>query len=116
MSVVKLGSYGELLLPDFIPGRVICSDNSLNGVLGSSDIFGRISNNQDMLLIFIIRLRRRPFLLGPLATDQDFATGLFFESLLIQALGAYKHAYVVDSGVLWEINLLFNFGGILECT
>lgn len=116
MSVVELGSNGELLLPDFIPGRVICSDDSLNRVLGSSDIFGRISNNQDMLLIFIIRLRRRTFLLRPLATDQDLATGLFFESLLIKALGPYEHADVVNSGVLWEINLLFNFGGILECT
>lgn len=116
MSVVELGSNCELLLPDFIPGRVICCDDSLNGVLGSSDIFGRISNNQDMLLIFIIRLRRRPFLLGPLATDQDLATGLFFESLLIQALGPYEHADVVNSGVLREINLLFNFRGVLECT
>jgi hypothetical protein len=116
LSVVKLGSYGELLLPDFIPGRVICSDNSLNGVLGSSDIFGRISNNQDMLLIFIIRLRSRPFLLRAFATDQDLATRLFFESLLIQALGPYEHADVVNSGVLREINLLFNFRGVLECT
>jgi hypothetical protein len=40
-----------------------------------------------MLLIFIIRLRSRPFLLRALATDQDLATGFFFESLLIQALG-----------------------------
>jgi hypothetical protein len=74
LSVVELGSNCELLLSDFIPGRVICSDDSLNGVLGSADIFGRISNNQDMLLIFIIRLGSRPFLLRPLATDQDLAT------------------------------------------
>ena len=109
LCIVELGSNCELLLPDFIPGRVICGDDSINGVLSSSDIFGRIPNNQDMLLVFIIRLRSRPFLLRALAADQDLAAGLFFESLLVQALGPYEHADVVDSGVLWEINLLFNF-------
>jgi hypothetical protein len=115
MRVIELGSHSQLLLPDLVSRVIVGRNDSLYRVLGSLYIFGSITNNQHVLIIIIVWLRRGTLLLRAFSSDQDLAAGLFLKSLLIETFRANQHAYVVDSGVLGKINLLLNFGGVLKC-
>ena len=59
-----------------------------------------------MLFIAIVGLRCGIFLLRVLTSDQNFAPCFFFQTLLVKAFGTYKHSYVVDAGVLGNVELL----------
>jgi len=62
-----------------------------------------------MLIILVIRLRGRPLFLRSFSPDQDLALGLFLKPLLIVTLGADQEADVVDTWVLWDVNLFLDF-------
>jgi hypothetical protein len=45
------------------------------------------------------------FLVGSLATDEHFATCLFFQTLLIDPLGADQETDKVDALIAWQVDL-----------
>eukprot|EP00354_Favella_ehrenbergii_P000667 CAMPEP_0170457904 /NCGR_PEP_ID=MMETSP0123-20130129/5038_1 /TAXON_ID=182087 /ORGANISM="Favella ehrenbergii, Strain Fehren 1" /LENGTH=114 /DNA_ID=CAMNT_0010721847 /DNA_START=1836 /DNA_END=2177 /DNA_ORIENTATION=+ len=91
----------ELLVTDFVSGLVISCDDPIDCRLGSSNALSTLADNQHVLLVLVIWLRRRVLLLRVLAADEDFAACLFLEALLVEALGANKHTDVIDASVLW---------------
>ena len=60
-----------------------------------------------MLLVFIVHLRRRTCFLAAFASNEDLAASFLFQSLLVETFGPNNHSNVVDPGVLWDINFLF---------
>lgn len=76
--IVNLLSYIQLFFSNLVSGSIISWYNPLNGILSSPNIFNRVSNDQDMLIIIVIRLWCRSFLLRTFASNQNFASWFFF--------------------------------------
>jgi len=67
-----------------------------------------------MLVVIIIWLGCRALFLRSLSSDEDFAFTFFFKTLLVMALRSNQETDVVNTRVLWDIYLLFNFGMVLQ--
>lgn len=74
LSVVQLLGNYQLLVADLLPCAFIRCDDSLDSGGSPSDILWVVTNDKHMLLVFIVRLRRRPLLLRPFSSDQNLAT------------------------------------------
>jgi hypothetical protein len=55
--VIKLLSYNQLFVSDFITRLVISRNNTLNCSFSSSDALRFIPDNKDVLLVFFISIR-----------------------------------------------------------
>lgn len=99
LRIVKLSSHCQLLLSNLVPCCIIGCYDPLYCVLSSLHIFGRITYDKYMLIVIIVWLRCRPFLLGTLASNEDFASGFFLKSLLVETLRTYKHTNVIDTSI-----------------
>ena len=93
-------------MPYLLSCVVISCDDPIDSRLCSSNTLCALTNNENVLFITIVGLRCGIFLLRVLASDQNFATCLFFQALLVEAFGTYQHSDVVDAGVLRYIELL----------
>ena len=101
-------------MADFVPRVVVRSDDPVYRGLGSSHALGALSNDQHVLLVFVVRLWRSVFFLRVLASDQNLAPSLLLKALLVEAFGPNKHSYVVYARVLWNVYLFLYFGSVLE--
>jgi len=67
--VIDLCCNSKLFFSNFVSSSIISRYDSLNSILCSSHAFWRISYNEDMLLVIIIRLRCRSFFLGSFTSN-----------------------------------------------
>ena len=96
-------------MTNFISCIIISSYDTINSCLCSPDALRALSNNQHMLLIFIVGLRRSILLLTILASYQYFTACFLLQALLVEALGPNQHANIIDSCVLRNVDFLLNF-------
>jgi len=72
LGIIELLGDDKLLMTDFLSRSVIRSDDSLDCSLSSPHTLGVVSDDQNVLLVFIIWLWCSALLLRALASDEDF--------------------------------------------
>ena len=101
-------------MSNFLSRRVISCDDSVHSGLSTPHTLRALADDQHMLFVFIVRLRRCVLLLRVLSSDKNLATSLFLETLLVEALRTNKHSDIVHSSVLRNVYLLLDLRGVLE--
>ena len=101
-------------MADFVSRVVICSDDPIHRCLGPSYALGALSNDQHVLLIFVVWLRGGVLFLRILASDQNLAPCFLLKALLVETFRSNEHANVVDARVLRNVNLFLDFRSVLE--
>jgi hypothetical protein len=101
-------------VPNFLSRRVISCDDSIHSGLGAPHTLCAFTDDQHMLLVFIVWLRRCVLLLRVFSSDKNLAASLFLKTLLVKALWSNQHSNIVHSSVLRNVYLLLDLRGVLE--
>jgi hypothetical protein len=87
----------QLLGPDCIPGLLVGGEHFLNNQACSNKFFLGLSYDENMLLLGVVPLHRMAIFVRATATDQDLASRLLLQALLVDSLWTDQESHIVDT-------------------
>ena len=112
--VDQMSSYRKLFFTDFVPSFFIRIKDSFDELTRLLHCLCWLTNNQYVLIIFVIRLWCWALFLRAFSSNEDLAFWLFLKTLLVMSLWAYQQSNIIDAGVFGYIHLLFDFSVVLK--
>lgn len=95
----------QLLRPDRVARFLVRREHAVHEVPGHRELLLAVSDNEHMLLVCVVVRQRVSFFMRAFTPDQDSATSLLLEALLVDALGANDEPDEVHSLVLGQVDL-----------
>ena len=89
LRICQLSGNRKLFFTNFVSCTFIGLQDSVDDGRGLLHIFLSLTNDQHVLVIFVVRLSGGSLLLGAFASDQDFALRFFLETFLVVTLRSY---------------------------